>query len=248
MVGSNGVPGSQYLTSFLINGRVAIDAGSVGLFGPPEQQSGIAHLFISHTHIDHIASLPIFLENTYEDTGRPLTIYGSRSVLECLRRDIFNGRVWPDLISIWAKSGTGVNLVTLEPGSAVEVDGLRVTAVEMNHVIPTCGFLVEDDESAIVLASDTGPTQEIWDRANAVKNLKAIFLETTFPDALDELADLAKHLTPRLLGLELEKLHNPVRTIVMHIKPRMYDQIIREIRALGLPQVEIGQPGKQYEF
>lgn len=248
MVGSNAAAGSQYLTSFLINGRVAIDAGSLGLFGPPEQQTDIENIFLSHSHIDHIASLPIFLENTYEDTGHPVTIYGSGPVLDCLRRDIFNGRVWPDLIAIWEKSGKGVNFVTLEPGVPVQVDGLRVTAVEMNHVVPTCGFLVEDDESAVVLASDTGPTQEIWDRANALKNLRAVFLETTFPDSFGELADLAKHLTPRLLGREIEKLRTPARTIVTHIKSRMYGQITREIRALGLPNVEIGQPGKEYDF
>ena len=55
----------------------------------------------------------------------------------------------------------------------VELEGLRITPIEVNHAVPTLGFLIEDDHSAIVIPSDTGPTAEIWSRANKVANLKA---------------------------------------------------------------------------
>ena len=57
---------NQYLTSFLVNDTVAVDAGSLGFYGTPREQARIRHVFLTHTHIDHIASLPIFVENAYE--------------------------------------------------------------------------------------------------------------------------------------------------------------------------------------
>src|SRR5205823_12507757 len=59
----------QYLTAFLVGDSVAIDAGSLGFYGSPAEQARIRHVFLTHTHLDHIASLPIFLENVSQDDG-----------------------------------------------------------------------------------------------------------------------------------------------------------------------------------
>ncbi len=62
------VPASeaQFLVSFLIDDTVAIDAGSLGLLADLDRQRGVRHVFLTHEHVDHIASLPIFLENVYD--------------------------------------------------------------------------------------------------------------------------------------------------------------------------------------
>jgi ribonuclease BN (tRNA processing enzyme) len=243
-----GVAAHQYLTTFLLNDSVAIDAGSLGFYGTPADQDRVKHLFLSHTHMDHLASLPAFLENVYNGEGDCVTVYGGPETLESVRNDILNDRVWPNFIRLSAMQAPFLKLVTLQPGRTVEVDGLRVTPVAVNHVVPTLGFVVEDDHSAVIFPSDTGPTEEIWRRANSTPNLRAVFLEVAFPNAMASLASLAKHHTPATFAADLRKLHVPARVIAVHIKPAHAADVVAELQELRLPNVEIRQIGRTYDF
>jgi ribonuclease BN (tRNA processing enzyme) len=238
----------QYLTSVLLNDTVALDAGCLGLYGGVDEQARVKHVFLSHSHIDHLASLPVFLNTVFQGDPDCVTVYGGEAVLDCLRRDVFNDRLWPDFIRISAEGVPYLKVRTLYPGRPVEVDGLRLTPVEVNHVVPTMGFLVEDAGSAVIFSSDTGPTEAIWELANRAPNLKAVFLEVTFPDAQAWLADVSKHLTPAQFGREARKVQRPVPFIAVHHHPRGRDQVIKELEALGLLQVEVGRFGVPYQF
>lgn len=242
---------NQYLISYLINGSIAVDAGSLGLYLGPDQQAKVRHVLLSHSHIDHIASLPIFLENAYEAKLDCVTIHGSADVLDCLARDVFNGRVWPDFIGMSDESPTPfLRLNRLESGRPVELEGLRFTPIGVDHLIPTLGFLIEDRSgSAAVIASDTGPTEAIWRAAGELPGLRAVFLEASFPDEMAELADASRHLTPALFAGEARKVARPgVALIAVHIKPRYRERIVAQLQALGLDGMEIGRFGEAYRF
>jgi ribonuclease BN (tRNA processing enzyme) len=241
-------PARQFFTSYLLNDTVALDAGSLGLYRGPAEQGRVRHVLLSHSHLDHLALLPIFLDTVYQGGPDCVTVYGSDPVLDSLRRDIFNDRVWPDFIRLSEVRPPFLKLRTLEAGRTVEIDGLRVTPVPVDHAVPTLGFLVEDDTSAVAFSSDTGPTAEIWERANALANLKAVFLEATFPEALAKLAEAARHLTPGRFAGEARKVRGPVRFIAVHLNPRAHARVVQELRALGLENLEIGQAGKTYSF
>src|SRR5438128_104898 len=114
----------HFLTSFRINDALAIDAGSLGLAGTVEEQSRIKHVLLTHTHMDHIASLPIFVENAYEGGDSCVTIHGSEAVLSCLRQDIFNDRVWPNLLPLSTGAAPFLKLAALEPEKTIELEGL----------------------------------------------------------------------------------------------------------------------------
>lgn len=238
----------QFLTTYLINDNLAIDAGSLGLALDLEAQRKIKHVVLSHTHIDHWASLPIFLENTLDFAGTRVTIHGSEPVLDGLRRHIFNDCVWPDLVHATLNSQPFFHLAPLEAGRPLELSGVRITPIPVNHVVPTMGFLVEEGDAAVVLPIDTGPTEELWRCANALPKVSAVFLEVTFPDSMDRLGQIAKHLTPRMFGEEVRKLARPTKFIAIHIKAPFYDRVVEELRSLGLPDLEIGMPGKEYRF
>jgi cAMP phosphodiesterase len=241
-------PARQFLTSYLLNDSVALDAGCLGLYRGPAEQARVRHVLLSHSHLDHVALLPIFLDTVYQGGPDCVTVYGSEAVLDSLRRHVFNDRLWPDFIRLSEERPPFLKLQRLEPGRTVEVDGLRVTPVAVDHAVPALGFLVEDDTSAVVFPSDTGPTAEIWERANALPNLKAVFLEATFPDAQAKLADVACHLTPARFAGEMRKVRSPVRFIAVHINPRAFPSVVQELLALGLDNLEIGQAGKTYSF
>jgi ribonuclease BN (tRNA processing enzyme) len=243
-----GGPDHQYLSSCLINDTVAVDAGCLGFWGSPQEQARVRHVVVSHTHMDHLASLPIFVENAYEGKAECVTVHGSRAVLDCCQEHLFNEKVWPDFIALSRSERPFLRLAPFEAGETIDLDGLRITAVALDHVVPTVGFLVSDEHSAIALISDTGPTDEIWKQVNALPNLKAVFVETTFPDELGWLADLSKHLTPASLAREAAKLTRPTRLIIIHLKARYKEQVIAQLQALGLAGLEIGQSGATYTF
>ena len=236
----------QFLTSYLLNDAVALDAGCLGLFGTPAEQARVRHVLLSHAHADHLATLPIFLEQVYQ--AGTVTLHGSAAVLDSLRRDVFNDRVWPALDRFTQGASPPVRLELLEAGRPIAVEGLRVTPVPVNHAVPTLGFVVEDATSAVAFSSDTGPTEELWACANARPHLKAVFLEASFPDSLAALAAAAGHLTPSQFAAEVRKLRRPAAVIAVHIKPRFREQVIRELLALGLPNVQIGRIGTAYVF
>jgi ribonuclease BN (tRNA processing enzyme) len=248
----------QFLTSYLIGESLAIDAGCIGLYRTPREQARIKHVLLTHTHMDHIASLPTFLENVYDSEQECVTIHGSEAVLESLRRDLFNDRVWPDFIAMSAQAGEArdnpfLKLATLHPGQKVRLEGLSITPIAVNHIVPTLGFLIEDAASAVLIPSDTGPTEEIWRRANQAANLKAVFLETCFPDSMSAMAERAKHLTPTTFAKEVQKLRRPegqgpVRLIAIHVKPLYYAQVVGELQALALPNLTMARFGEAYEF
>jgi cAMP phosphodiesterase len=240
--------GHQFLMSYLVDDCLAIDAGSLGLQSPLAVQAGIKYVFLSHSHIDHIASLPCFLDNVYRDGPDCPTIYASRETLESLRRDFFNDRVWPDLFRLSEGESQFLKTQELQPLATVKAGRYQVTPVPLDHVVPTFGFVVDDGTSAFAVISDTSPSDAIWKLLNATPRLKGCFLESSFPNSMEWLARESKHLIPRLFAAERQKLTRRVPIIAVHIKPPFYPEVVGELEALRDPLVEVGQPGREYMF
>ncbi len=237
----------QQLTTYLIDGVLAIDAGSLGLYGTLEEQARVKDIFLTHSHLDHVASLGPYLDAIYDGSGDCPKVYGNAHTLECLRADVFNNRLFPDFFHISTIRPPYLKARELEPGRPVQAGRLRVTPVEVNHSVPTLGYVVEGPESAAVIPSDTGPTEEIWRVAAATRKPLTVFLECTFPESEAWLAEIAMHLTPRLFAAEIKQLPRGARFVVVHIHPRHRETVIAELTALKLPDVEIGRSGSPYK-
>lgn len=233
----------QYLTSFVIEDTVAVDAGCLG-FQPRPGVDGVDHVFLTHCHLDHVGSLPIFLENR----DRPLHLYGHPFTTNALATHFFNDRIWPNIFRRDADVQDRLRIVYLESGVPVEAGGFRITPVEVSHTVPTLGMLVEGPEGAVVFGADSGPTDQLWEAARAASSLKAAFIECSFPDRLAPFAETSGHLTPRLFRAEAEKLPSGTSLVAVHIKPRYRAEVVEELLALGLPNLEIGKPQKDYVF
>jgi ribonuclease BN (tRNA processing enzyme) len=244
---SDGEP-EQLLTTYLLNDAVAVDAGSLGFYPPAWTRHRIRHVLLSHTHFDHCASLPVFLENVYDGSADCVTVHGSADVLDTLRQDVFNDRVWPDLLRLAPPEAPFVRFSLLEPLRPVTVEGLQLTPVPVHHTVPTFAFLVQSPTTAVLLVSDTGPTEQVWEVANRTADLRAVFLEASFPDELAWLAEAAQHLTPARFAAEVAKLRRPVPLYAVHLKPRYQQQIAAQLQALGVPQLHIARPGQPYQF
>ena len=238
----------QFLVSFLINDEVAIDAGALGLLADLRRQQRVKHVFITHEHLDHIATLPIFLENVYEPGPECAELLASRDVLDFLHGDMFNGRVWPDFIDLSQPDDAFVKTTAIEPLQSVRRAGLTITPVPVSHGVETVGLVVDDGQAAVAFPSDTGPTERFWEHLASLDRLKAVFLEASFPKSLADLATLTGHLSTATFAGEIEKLCRDVRWIVVHRKARYAAEIAKELEMLGLANVELVRPGHVYDL
>jgi cAMP phosphodiesterase len=238
----------QCLTSFVIDGRLAIDAGSVGFALEPNQIGSIRDFVITHAHTDHTASLPIYIAEAFPLLEAPVIVHATTEVISALRAFVFNDQVWPNFEKIQLNNGSGgaLEFQQLQPGVTASIAGFDVTPVPVNHVVPTFGFLVENESAAVLFTADTYVTEEIWTRGRAAANLKAVFVDVSFPNEMGELAEASKHLTPELLSAELRKLDREVEVYAVHIKPTNREEVIRQIAALGDRRVSIGEVDREY--
>jgi ribonuclease BN (tRNA processing enzyme) len=246
---SGGASGSrQYVSSYLINGSVAIDAGCLGLYGTPEQQACVRHVVLTHAHLDHVASLPFFLENVWTDAPDCPVVYGSAQTLDAVRRSIFNDEVWPDFVAISERMPPFVRFQVLQPEVPIRLAGLVITPVTVNHSVPTFAYIVQEGERAVIFAGDSGPTTRLWQLATGVPGLCAVFLEASFPNRMKALAEKSQHLTSETFGREASKAPFAVKIIAVHLKAPYHDEIVRELAALSLSCVEIGECDSEYQF
>ena len=237
-----------YVTAFLINKTVAVDAGCLGFYGTPQQQEAVRHVFLTHSHADHTASLPIFAENAWTPAGNSLRVWGIPATLDAIQRHIFNDVMWPDFVALSAKMPPYLRLCVLKPEICVEAGGLRVTPIEVNHLVPTVGYVFSDGDTAVIIAGDTGPTTRLWEVAHQTAGLRAIFLEACFPNSMSQLAEVTFHLTHEMFRHEVAKMPPGIRVVAVHIKVRYREQVIQELSALGLPNLEIGQCEMEYDL
>jgi ribonuclease BN (tRNA processing enzyme) len=228
------------MTSFLVGDAVAVDAGAITRALTIDEQRAIEHVLVTHTHMDHTASLPFLIENIFGATSKPVTIYCTRTVLGAVRRHLFNNDTWPDFSRIPNQLYPSVRFEVIEPERPfviADVPGgdLEVTAVPVNHIVPTTGLLLRQGSASVLFTSDTGPTERIWEVANATPDLVAVITECSFPNRLQEVADVSLHLTPDSLAAELAKLETRVPVYIYHFKPPYVEELRAELAATDLP-------------
>ena len=239
----------QRLTCFLIDDCVAVDAGSLGIALTSDQRSKVRNIIVTHPHMDHIASLPIFIDDLYPTLTEPVRVHATPEVIELLERDVFNWNVYPRFSDLRNDYGPVMEYVPIPIGSAFPVAHLSVIAVPVNHIVPTVGLIVSDSSSSVAFSSDTAETDQFWDVVNNTPHLDALLIEASFPDNMAELAEVSRHFTPASLGRELKKLdHNGIDVLAVHLKPSYRDLIIRELSALNIPKLGVMEPGKTYSW
>ena len=236
-------------TSFLINDTILVDAGTVASALSMEEQLKIRSVLLSHSHLDHIKGLFFLADNLCEGFSATVNVYSTAGILDTLKAHYFNDLLSPDFTSIPDEKNPILRLKPIVPGEAFEVNGLVVNAFKANHVVESVGYKLQDGNGAILYSGDTGATPWIWKEAREQKGLQAIFVETSFPNRLSDLAKLSGHLTPSMLEEELKKIdHLDVPIFIFHMKPQYLDALTREIEQLNHPNISILKQGDELTF
>jgi ribonuclease BN (tRNA processing enzyme) len=223
-----------------------VDAGTIGSALTLQEQKRIKHVLLSHLHFDHIQGLPTFADNLIDDVDEPVVISATRDVLDGLQTHIFNDTVYPNFLQLPQPHRPVFTCRTLEAGKPSEVAGLHVTAIQVNHLVPTVGFLIREGSVSILYSGDTFETDEIWALAARESALKAALIETSFPDEMADVAEVSRHLTPSMLAKEFRKIGRPELPVyVYHLKPRLHAVIERQLRNLEIENLVILEEGQE---
>ncbi len=228
-----GVTQYHWVTGFLHNDHILLDAGSAAVSLPLDAQRRIDAAVISHSHLDHCASLAFLTDNIFADAKAPLRIIATSETAAAIQRHLLNGTMWPDFTAIKRTGSSVATIETLRPGEPKSVGELVVTPFSVEHSVPTVGFVISEGENAMLYSADTRDVGPIMQRARETENLKLMLIEASFPNKLRELANKTGHLVPEQLEVLVSLVGKDVPIRLFHMKPRYVERIARDAAGLG---------------
>lgn len=239
---SGGVNQNLATTSFLVDDDILIDAGSGVCHLPVEEMRCIRHIFITHSHLDHIASIPLLADTLYDDLKQqPLYIHAHQATLDALKTHIFNWVIWPDFTELPDKANGVIRLVPMEPGSSLQLGNRRIEMVQVNHTVEGAGYIVHNGKSSFAFSGDTTTNNDFWQAVNGLERLDLLVVETAFANEDAKLAELSRHYCPDTLAQDLKKLkHDNIKVSITHLKPGFEDKIMAQCRDAA-PGIEFYQ-------
>ena len=228
-------------TSFLIDDDVLIDAGTgVGDLTLAEM-SAVQHVFLTHSHLDHITSLPLMVDAVAGHRKEPLVVHALAATITALKQHVFNDVIWPDFSRIPSETAPLVSFDEILVGQIVKAGGKTIEALPAVHTVPAVGYSVCSAGSGCwVFSGDTERNPAFWARVNQIP-VKMLVIETAFSNLDRELARLSRHLSPSVLADELAYIADgrdyPV--YISHTKPSQTELIMSEIGDLGFAAVAV---------
>jgi len=256
-------------TSFLIDERITIDAGAVCRSMSLDEQTEIDHMLISHSHMDHVKDLALVADQVIGKRREPVVLHCGPETAETLRSSYFNNYLWPDFTKIPTPENPVVKIEVHQPGetfripsksnknkkpkkvgSSVEPGEYEITYVPVTHPVESMAMIIRGSTGSILYSSDTGPTQALWEHVNTLSDLRGMFVELSFPNEMQALADVAGHFTPRTLKTEMQKVEqrSEIPLFIYHLKPSFYEATKNELMALGLENMHLVELSDEFRF
>jgi len=238
---SGGINQSAATTSFLVDDDILIDAGTGVCDLSLEQMRRIKHIFITHSHLDHIASIPLLADTLFDDLiGHPLIVHALPETIKALQDHIFNWIIWPNFTELPHNNDAVLKFETMAAGSVLELSGRQIEMISVNHSIPGVGYCIKAGDKVFAFSGDTTTNENFWATLNKLDSLDLLFVESAFADKDIELAKLAFHYCPKLLAEDLPKLKHKTKVCVSHLKPGCEQEIIEQCKT-ALPDWDIHQ-------
>jgi cAMP phosphodiesterase len=224
----------------LVDDTLAIDAGALTSTLLLEELCRVDDILLTHSHFDHVKDLPLLTDVIVGRRGKPVTLHSHKDCIDTLKKNMFNNVLWPDFTEIPTKKKPTLKLKSFKAGATVKVGKYTVKSVLVSHPVESCGYVISDGKTSLAISGDTGPTVKLWKVLNQQKGLKVLLLETSFPNAHQELADISGHLTPQTLAGELKKFdRRDCQVMLYHLKPPFVDQLKQEVAHLPVRVLEL---------
>ncbi len=233
---SGGIGAGTRTSAMLVDDDVLLDAGTgVGDLQLAEL-ARIRHVFLTHSHLDHIAGLPLFLDSVFESrNGEQITVYGRRETLKAVQEHLFNWVIWPDFSVLPSPEKPILRYQICDPGQAVMIGRRRFTAVDVKHTVPAQGYTISDSGRGFAVSGDTCTNRTLWPVLNSLPQLNALVIEVSFPNGQASLARESGHYTPITMAEDIEQLKHRPDIWLTAMKPGEENTILHEVKA-ALPQ------------
>ena len=224
-------------TSFLIDGEILVDAGTGVGDLTLEEMRRIDHVLLTHSHLDHVAALPLMVDAIAAQRKSPLKIHALPGTIAALRAHIFNNVIWPDFSRIPTPQAPFISFHELSVGQTLQFGDKLVEVLPAVHTVPAVGYAVTAGSGCWVFTGDTERNPALWARVNQL-NVAMLVIETAFSNREKDLARRSLHLSPEVLAAELDCIAKgksyPI--YITHTKPAETDQIMSEIQRFDQTQ------------
>jgi ribonuclease BN (tRNA processing enzyme) len=250
ILGCNGsISGDRRTTCYRVDDDVLIDAGTGAGDLSLDQAIAIDTVFLTHSHLDHCALLPMLADAAGGFRDTPLNVYALPETISAVRRNILNGEIWPDYAVLPTPERPFIRFKPIALGETVELDGRKFTALPTRHAVPCIGYRVDSGTASWVYSGDTTLCEEFWQALNRIDNLRYLLVETTFLNANAAGAQHSGHMTAELLALGLRLLRRPVELFIVHMEAGREDATLRELSAaIAEFKPTPLMPGQVFEF
>ena len=228
---SGGIGANMCTTSLLVDNDVLIDGGTGLSELTLEEMSSIRHIFITHSHLDHIAGIPMLLDSVFESLQHPLVLHAREETVKVLKEHIFNWQVWPDFSQLPSAERPVMRFEVMQPGECVRVGQRTFEMIAVNHVVPAAGYRVQNGVGSFAFSGDTTSNDGFWEALNRHASLDLLIVESAFPDQERDLSLKARHYCPQLLADDLQKLEHQPRLFLTHLKPGSEELILDQCRS-----------------
>jgi 3',5'-cyclic-nucleotide phosphodiesterase len=237
---SGGIGGANMrTTSFLADDDILIDCGTGVADLELDALARIGHVFITHSHLDHIASLPLLIDSVGELRGAPIVLYATPETIRILHSHIFNWLIWPDFSSIPNRRQPFLRFQPLQVNETVRLGTRSITALAAHHTVPAVSYCLDSGQGQLLYSGDTTYCPELIAAINARPGLRHLIIETAFTDEQRGLALASRHLCPGMLAMMLAELSVAPAVHVSHLKPGLGERIMAQIAA------QVPAPGPQ---
>lgn len=228
---SGGIGGAgRNTTSFFVDDDTLIDCGTGVATLEHSALLGIDRIFLTHSHLDHIALLPMLIDTVGDQRTQPITVYALEETLRILRAHIFNWLIWPDFTAIPDRTRPFLRFQPVMPGNVIDIGRARsVTVLPATHSVPAAGYSVGNPNGSLAFTGDTTLSDSLAEALNRIRELRYLLIETAFPNALQDLAVAARHLSPALLHRFLARLNGSPEVFVTHLKPAFEEVTTQEV-------------------
>ena len=251
VLGCSGGIGGRLMrtTSMRVDHDILIDAGTGLTELTLAEMAMIEHIFITHSHLDHLAALPLMIDSVADMHDRPITLYATDATLEIIKNHIFNWAIWPDFSEIAIRQEAVMQYQTIRIGEPLRLGERTITAVPAEHTVPAVGYHLDSGQASLVFTGDTTVNDAFWPVINRISNLKYLIIETAFSNRERQLALTSKHLCPSMLAEELARLERDVSVFITHLKPGQVELIMGEIEeCIGDFRPKMLQNNQLFEF
>lgn len=218
-------------TSFLIDGDLLIDAGTGVGDLTLDEMAHIDHVLLTHSHLDHVAALPLMVDAIASRRNTPVKIYALAGTIAALKAHIFNDVIWPDFSRIPTPQTPFIEFHEIQINQRLIFNNKLVEVLPAVHTVPAVGYAVTTGRGYWVFTGDTERNPAFWQKINQL-NVVMLVIETAFSNREKELAHRSLHLSPTVLAHELDCI-DPKRRYpiyITHTKPAETELIMAEIQ------------------